>query len=188
MNGGKFRGKALMLGNASVGKTSLLARYIDDKFYEEYSQTIGANFTIKEIDLRGLVDKKEIINNNHLKDDIELKLFFWDIGGQTDKLFVTEYYFIQAVGALVVYDILNRESFENLNFWISKLTELSGDVPFIIIGNKIDEKNRRSVSFEEGKEKAEEFKVDYIETSAKTNENVNKAFDMLAIKILSHFG
>ena len=66
-----------------------------------------------------------------------LKIYFWDIGGQQDKLFANEYYFLDAVGAVVVFNLVDKESFKNLEFWISKLKELSGDVPFIIIGNKI---------------------------------------------------
>ena len=131
--------------------------------------------------------KKLQFQNPELEKDIYekgFKLYFWDIGGQTDKLFANEYYFIQALGAMVIFDILNKKSFENLEFWISKLKELSGDVPFIILGNKVDKSEVREVSEEEGRKFAEKYGVEYIETSAKNNKNVNEAFELLAIKIL----
>lgn len=168
-----------MLGNAKVGKTSLLSRYVEDQFRESYFQTLGANFLVKEVDVKNI--------SNQLDEDKNINsfnIYVWDICGQRDKLFTTEYYFVQAVGALVVFDILNRESFEDLDFWINKLKELSGDVPFIIIGNKIDKEEKRMVSKEEGKELAEQYGVEYIETSAKSDENVDKAFEILAIEII----
>ncbi len=162
-----------------MGKTSLLSRYVEDQFRESYFQTLGANFLVKEVDVKNIsnqLDEEKNINS--------FNIYVWDICGQRDKLFTTEYYFVQAVGALVVFDILNRESFEDLDFWINKLKELSGDVPFIIIGNKIDKEEKRMVSKEEGKELAEQYGVEYIETSAKSDENVDKAFEILAIEII----
>lgn len=162
-----------------MGKTSLLSRYVEDQFRESYFQTLGANFLVKEVDVKNItnqLDEEKNINS--------FNIYVWDICGQRDKLFTTEYYFVQAVGALVVFDILNRESFEDLDFWINKLKELSGDVPFIIIGNKIDKEEKRMVSKEEGEELAEQYGVEYIETSAKSDENVDKAFEILAIEII----
>lgn len=171
-----------------MGKTSLLARYINGIFPEEYHATIGANFLIKEVDLKHVVDKINDIKPE-LKEDIKnkgFKLYWWDIGGQSDKLFVTEYYFLQAVGAIVVFDITLKETFETLDFWIDKLKELSGDIPFLIVGNKTDKKDERQVSLEDANNKAEKLGVEYIETSAKLNENVDKAFEILAVKILNN--
>jgi len=85
---------------------------------------------------------------------------------------------------MVIFDISNKKSFANLEFWISKLKELSGDVPFVIIGNKVDKSAVREVSEQEGKTFAANYGVEYIETSAKKDMNVNKAFELLAIKIL----
>jgi len=183
-----YRGKVILCGDAGVGKSSLLSVYVDGKFSDEYLQTIGANFLIKEIELSRVVDKLDLKNPN-LKEDIKekgFKLYFWDLGGQHDKLFSNEYYFVQAVGAFIVYDILNRDSFENINFWFQKIKELSGDIPLIILGNKIDRTRERAVFLEEVEKKAKEFKVQYMETSAKTNKNVDKAFESLAVLILNN--
>lgn len=181
-----YRGKVILCGNPGVGKTSILARYVDDQFSEEYNQTLGANFLIKEIEVSRVINKLRIKNPNLKKNMKEFKLYFWDIGGQQDKLFSNEYYFVQAVGAFVVYDVTNRESFDNIDFWIKKLKELSGEIPFIIIGNKIDKKDERIVSLEEARERADFYGVQYMETSAKSNENIDIAFESLSVQILNN--
>lgn len=182
-----YRGKVILLGDAGVGKTSLLARYVDGIFSDEYRQTIGANFLIKEIELSHIIEKLNL--NPQIKEDIKAKgfnLYFWDIGGQSDKLFVTEYYFLQAVGAMVVFNVDKKETFDGLDFWISKMKELSGEIPFIIVGNKIDLEDKRVVNTEEIKAKADKYGVKYFETSAKLNESVDAAFEDLSIQILNN--
>ena len=181
-----YRGKVILLGDAGVGKTSLIARYVDDIFRAEYTQTVGANFLIKEVNLKKIVDIMKRENSKISSEISSFMLFYWDIGGQKDKLFVTEYYFLQAVGAMVVFNVDNRESFNNLDFWISKMKELSGDIPFIIIGNKIDLQDKRVVHTEEIEKKAKDFGVLYFETSAKLNESVDAAFEDLSFQILNN--
>lgn len=181
-----YRGKALMVGSPNVGKTSLLARYVDNKFSDEYHQTIGANFLIKEIDLTKIIDNAKI-KNPELRSDISqkgFKLYFWDVGGQQDKLFANEYYFVQAVGAMVVFSLNSFESFKDLDFWISKLRELSGNIPYILVGNKSD--LRREVESGLVEDKAKKLKVEFFETSAKVNKNVDLAFESLSIQILNN--
>ena len=182
-----YRGKVILLGDAGVGKTSLLARYVDGIFSDIYKQTVGANFLIKEVELSNIIDKIKI--NPQIKEDIKAKgfsLFYWDIGGQADKLFVTEYYFLQAVGAMVVFNVDRRETFDDIDFWISKMKELSGDIPFILVGNKIDLADKRAVSTGEIEAKAEKYGVKYYETSAKLNESVDAAFEDLSVQILNN--
>lgn len=186
-----YRGKVILLGNPSVGKTSLLARYVDDTFSEQYNPTIGANFLIKEVDLKEIIHKLTNLDDE-LKQQVKekgFKIYFWDIGGQPDKLFANEYYFADAVGAIIVFDLFNRESFKNLEFWISKLKNLSGEeVPFILVGNKTDLSEARKISEKEIEDKANKYEVEYFETSAKANTNVIKAFEVLSVKILNNLG
>jgi len=180
-----YRGKVILCGDAGVGKTSLLAQYVDGKFSEEYYQTIGANFLIKEIVLNKIVEKLDLDNPN-LKKDIKkkgFKLYFWDLGGQKHALFANEYYFVQAVGAMVIFSLNNVSSFENLDFWMSKLKELSGTIPYVIVGNKSDLK--REITQQMINAKLKNLGVEYFETSAKLNENVDSAFESLSIEILN---
>ena len=181
-----YRGKVILCGNASVGKSSLLSRYVDGKFSEEAVPTLGANFLIKEIDLSKVIDKLKL-ENLELKKDIKekgFKLYFWDIGGQADKLFSNEYYFVQAVGAMIVFNLNELSSFEGITFWLSKLKELSGDIPYIIVGNKLD--LERKIDQSPIDEMVNKLGVEYFETSAKLNKNVNVAFESLSIQILNN--
>lgn len=181
-----YSGKVILIGNAGVGKTSLLARYVDGIFREEYNQTVGANFLIKEIDLTNILDSVEI--EDDVKEDIKtkgFKLYFWDIGGQHDKLFANEYYFVHSLGALVVFNVADKASFKNLDFWISKMEELSGKIPFVLVGNQTDLSDR-AIDSSTINEKAAELGVDYFETSAKEDKNVSEAFEHLSIKILNN--
>jgi len=180
-----YRGKVILCGDPGVGKTSLLARYVDDKFSEEYHQTVGANFLVKEIDLKNIIDKLEL-KKEELKKDIQakgFKLYFWDLGGQHDKLFSNEYYFTQAVGAMVIFNLNAPSTLENIDFWVLKIKELSGDIPFIIVGNKLD--LEKKINKEKLDKKINQFNVEYFETSAKLNTNVDTVFENLSIKILN---
>jgi small GTP-binding protein len=180
-----YRGKVILCGEPGVGKTSLLARYTDGKFSNDYHQTIGANFLIKEIDLSRLIDKLNIKNREIQKDVTNkgFKLYFWDLGGQHDKLFSNEYYFIQAVGAMIIFSLNNKETFKNIEFWIDKLTKLSGDIPYIIVGNKSD--LNRDIDSDTINTKIKKLKAQYFETSAKLNKNVETVFESLSIQILN---
>ena len=181
-----YRGKVILCGDPSVGKSSLLARYVDDKFSEESVPTLGANFLIKEIDLSKVLDNLKL-ENPELKKDIKekgFKLYFWDLGGQKDKLFSNEYYFVQAVGAMIIFSLNDEKSFDGIEFWIEKLKDLSGDIPYIIVGNKSDLK--RVIDQRRIDEKIKELNKQYFETSAKLNENVDMAFESLSIQILNN--
>ena len=180
-----YGGKVILCGDPEVGKSSLLAQYVENRFGDQYQPTLGANFLIKEINMHKIVDKISIKDPNLERDIREggFKLYFWDIGGQQDKLFANKYYFVQAIGAMVVFSLDNKESFDSIDFWVSKLNELSGDIPFIIVGNKSD--INREVPKEKVEKKLIELGVQYIETSAKCNENVELAFERLCIQVLN---
>ena len=141
---------------------------------------------IKEIDLSKIVDKLQL-EKPELKQDIKekgFKLFFWDIGGQEDKLFSTEYYFVQAVGAMIVFSLNDLETFQNIDFWLSTLKELSGDIPYVLVGNKKDLERKVDKSLID--DEVKKLGVEYFETSAKHNENVDLAFERLSIQILNN--
>lgn len=181
-----YRGKVVLLGAPSVGKTSLLARYVDDKFSPEYHQTVGANFLIKEVDLTNVIDNLQLKNPNLTKDIKEkgFKLYFWDIGGQEQNLFANEYYFVQAVGAMVIFSLNDKATFNQVDFWVQKLNELSGKVPYIIVGNKSD--LEKKVNDDEIEEMIHQYGANYFETSAKLNQNVDASFEALSLLILNN--
>ncbi|MBD3230382.1 MAG: GTP-binding protein [Candidatus Lokiarchaeota archaeon] len=161
------RYKMVIFGNVKVGKTSLLERYVNDRFQDSYISTLGYNVYEKRISYK----------------DSEISLMIYDIGGQEKFREVRKKYAEGANTAFIVYDITNLESFENIVNWRNDLEQFSGDIPFVLIGNKVDLENSRKVSKEKGLELSKEINaLDFIETSAKTGESVQKAFEECAIK------
>jgi small GTP-binding protein len=141
---------------------------------------------IKEIELSKIIDRIQL-ENPELEQDIKekgFKLYFWDLGGQHDKLYSNEYYFVQAVGAMIVFNLNNLTSFQDINFWLTKLKELSGDVPYILVGNKSDLERKIDKFLID--DEVRKLGVQYFETSAKLNENVDFAFESLSIQILNN--
>ena len=141
---------------------------------------------IKEIELSKIIDRIQL-ENSELEQDIKekgFKLYFWDLGGQHDKLYSNEYYFVQAVGAMIVFNLNKLSSFHDINFWLTKLKELSGDVPYILVGNKSDLERKIDKSLID--DEVRKLGVQYFETSAKLNENVELAFESLSIQILNN--
>ncbi|MFX1258721.1 MAG: Rab family GTPase [Promethearchaeota archaeon] len=179
--------KVILLGDSCVGKTSLLNRYVDNTFGDYIPQTIGADFLFKDIDLNNIINKIDI--KDSAKKDLKktnFKIYFWEIEGMHNHLFVLDYYFLHADGAMVVFNVNNRETFNKLDFWISKMKDLCGEIPFIIVGNKIDLENKRVISTDEIENKANEYGVSFFETSARLNKNVSVAFQDLSIQILNN--
>lgn len=166
----------LIIGDSSVGKTSILTRYTNGTFKEEYLFTVGLDYYSKD----------EIFNNK----TINVKL--WDTAGQERYKSLTQSYFKNAEGVIVAYDITNTESFDNLKFWINSIkTNMENKnvfIPVIIIGNKTDMEESREIMIEDAKKFAEENKYKYFETSAKTGEGIDKAIRDLLNQILNQSG
>jgi len=168
--------KVLIIGSGAVGKTSLLHRFVENKFNFRYKLTIGADFLSKVIE-------------GYPNPDTTCKLQIWDIGGQERYKFLRSSFFDGANGALVVFDISRWHTYEELNDWLSDLREFAGEnVPFILIGNKID--LIKDVFGEYDKEGVEEYAKSentyFVETSAKTGENVEGAFLNLTHRMIKN--
>lgn len=165
--------KVCLLGSPGVGKTSLVLRYVKNYFKDNYVGTIGADFLIKEI--------------NFPKMNLEIKLLLWDIGGQTKWKDIRSTYLMGSDGAIIVFDITRRSTFTDLQLWIDDLEKYIGkNVPFIIVGNKIDldELEMREVSTEDLKDYSEFRQVYFFETSAKTGQVVENMFNRAAFEII----
>jgi small GTP-binding protein len=167
--------KVIIIGPGAVGKTSLLHRFVENKFSFRYKLTIGADFLSKIIDY----------------DESTVKLQIWDIGGQDRYKFLRSSFFDGANGAFIVFDLSRWRTFEELEDWLSDLREYAGDnIPFALIGNKLDLIDKRDELYE--RENAEVFakkeETFYIETSAKTGEQVEEAFLNLTKKMINTAG
>nr|XP_022306678.1 ras-related protein Rab-8A-like isoform X1 [Crassostrea virginica] len=160
-----IRVKLMLIGDTAVGKTSILVRFIKEVFDPIFITTIGIDFKIRTIELDG---KK-------------IKLQIWDTAGQERFRTITTAYYRGAMGIMLVYDITNEKSFENIRNWIRNIEEhASQDVDKMILGNKCDMNDKRVVSKEKGESLAIEHGIKFMETSAKASINVEEAFFTLA--------
>ncbi|CAN0878706.1 Ras-related protein RABC2a [Linum grandiflorum] len=170
-NGYDLSFKILLIGDSSVGKSSLLVSFISTFAVQDLPPTIGVDFKIKQLTVAG---KK-------------LKLTIWDTAGQERFRTLTSSYYRNAQGIILVYDVTRRETFTNLADVWSKEVDLyctNQDCVKMLVGNKVDKDSERAVTREEGIELAKEHGCLFLECSAKTRENVEQCFEELALKIM----
>ena len=189
--------KTVLLGDGSVGKTSIKKRFIGQHFEGTYMATMGADFTIKEHKY-----------TTHDGKDILVKFMIWDLAGQTRYNAVRPHYYVGSHSALLVYDVTNFNSVDSILNWVNEFKKtIKHPVPITLIGNKIDlrdDHNIPGISYKDGAELAKKvndlvtkidnqagnynyYKVEFFETSAKTGVNISKAFDSLAESLYTRF-
>ncbi|KAJ1921876.1 GTP-binding protein [Mycoemilia scoparia] len=157
--------KLLLIGDSGVGKSCLLLRFSEDSFTPSFITTIGIDFKIRTIDL----------------EDKRIKLQIWDTAGQERFRTITTAYYRGAMGILLVYDVTDERSFNNIHNWIRNIEQHANEgVDRILIGNKCDEEGKKVVTTEQGQKLADEYGLKFLETSAKSNINVDEAFFTLA--------
>lgn len=164
--------KLILLGDGRVGKTSLANRYAKNIFKSDYQPTIGVNFLIKQI----------VYNNQ------PVKVLIFDTAGQEFLSSLRKQHYAAANGVVIVYDITNQQTFDDLHLWVNEIQEEVGDVKTIIVGNKVDLEDKRVISAEEGKLYAQSVRSSYMESSAKGDILVNDIFQSFiddAIKTVS---
>ncbi|XP_047171672.1 ras-related protein RABE1a [Vigna umbellata] len=158
--------KLLLIGDSGVGKSCLLLRFSDGSFTTSFITTIGIDFKIRTIELDGK----------------RIKLQIWDTAGQERFRTITTAYYRGAMGILLVYDVTDESSFNNIRNWIRNIEQHASDnVNKILVGNKADmDESKRAVPTSKGQALADEYGIKFFETSAKTNMNVDEVFFSIA--------
>lgn len=152
----------MLIGDSGCGKSCLLLRFADDTYTDAFISTIGVDFKIKTV---------------KLEDKSVIKLHIWDTAGQERFRTITSSYYRGAHGIILVYDITDRESFDNIRSWVHEIDRYANDgVVKLLVGNKSDLHSDRQVSIEEGRELANQLNVSFVETSAKSSLHVEDAF------------
>lgn len=160
--------KLLLIGDSGVGKSCLLLRFADDTYTESYISTIGVDFKIRTIELEGKT----------------IKLQIWDTAGQERFRTITSSYYRGAHGIIVVFDVTDQESFNNVKQWLHEIDRYAcQNVKKLLVGNKCDLASKRAVATETAQEFADSLGIQYLETSAKNATNVEKAFTTMAGQI-----
>lgn len=159
--------KVLILGDMCVGKTCMLLRYCDNVFNDNHISTIGVDYRVKS----------KLINNDNIK------LQIWDTAGQDRFRAITRSYYKGSNGILLIFDVTNRDSFNNVKTWINQIVEnVPTEAVIVLVANKIDS-DERIIQTEEAEEFAKSKNLIYQECSAKLNKNVVECFDLLVNKI-----
>jgi small GTP-binding protein len=165
--------KFIIIGSSGVGKTAILKRLVEDTYTEDSQSTIGVEFDSTVLNIG----------------DRKVKLQIWDTAGQERFRSIAKAYYRNAVGVILVYDLTDRKSFDDLNGWLNDIRALCDPNAVIqLIGNKSDLGSQRVVTVTEAEQYASHHRVQYLETSAKMAANVREAFVKVAATILSKGG
>ncbi|NXH11157.1 RB39B protein, partial [Bucco capensis] len=165
-----YQFRVIMLGDSTVGKSSLLRRYTEDVFLDAINQTVGVDFYVQFVEL---------------EPGLWVKLQFWDTAGQERFRSVTRSYYRNSAGGMLLFDLTNRASFESVRHWHREVTATVQPFPiiFLLVGHKSDLAGQRKVGKKEAEKLAASLGVQYIETSAKDASNVAQAFQLLTLAI-----
>jgi len=162
--------KILLLGEFRVGKSSMVLRYVEDRFPGDYMATIGANFLVKTVTLKTSSGQT-----------VKIGLQIWDIGGHARSSQVGRVFFQGVSGALLVYDLTRKDTLDKLPLWIDQLKKYSPEARMYLVGNKNDLVEERQITFEDGKEASLKLKMEnFFETSAKTGNHIQETFEHMA--------
>jgi Ras-related protein Rab-1A len=166
-----YRFKFIVVGDPTVGKSSIILRYTNDAFHRSYISTIGVNLTEKFIKFNQKV----------------VDIIFWDLAGQLKYETIRQSYYNGSEGIIIVYDSTDRRTFENAEQWYHDIIRYIGKpnlFRFILCGNKIDKEDSIQVSFEEGQALANKLNIKFFQTSALTGQNVSEAINNLTGDLL----
>ena len=168
----KYLFRICLLGDSGVGKTSVLTRFCDNSFKENYNSTLGVDFRIVTLKYKDIISKLNI----------------WDTAGQERFKSLAVNYLHNSHGFIFVFDITNKESFENITNWINLSFDTNkNSIINFLIGNKCDKDSDRKVQQSEAEQLAKERNLHYLETSAKNDENIQKLFYYITYKLIKHY-
>jgi len=157
-----YNSKILLIGDSSVGKTSVMMRFVNDKFSSSFITTIRIDFVAKIIDVAGS----------------KIKLQIWDTAGQERFRAITTSYFKGANIVIIIYDVCDESSFENVKYWMQTINDSGCDYSgVILVGNKIDMESSRQISYNNGLNLAKKYNIPFFECSAKKGINVDSIFE-----------
>ena len=160
--------KILIIGDSGVGKSSILLNFTKNIFTDSFISTIGVDFKVKTISI----------------EDKIVKLQIWDTAGQERFKTITSSYYRGGHGVIIVFDLTNRNSFENVSIWLNEIKSFNGnDIPKLLVGNKSDLKEEREVSKTEIEEFIEQNELSYLETSSKDSINIYNIFESISLDI-----
>ena len=169
----EFIYKILLLGDSSVGKTCFLMRYTDNTFQDIHMSTIGLDYKLKNVQLE----------NGKM-----VKIQVWDTAGQDRFRSITKNYYKGAHGIILIYDVTEQKSFDNVKNWMAQIKEeVSERVSIVLVGNKIDDEDNRKISTEQGESMAKDYEIMFFECSTKTGQNIDEIFNNLVKKVVENF-
>ena len=163
--------KVCLLGDGAVGKTSLIRKYVYDDFDDKYLMTIGTKITKKTMKVG-------------LDEEINLTIMISDIVGQVEFERIHKQYYRGSKGGLFVCDMTRKDTLERVEWWLDSFRDVAGDVPVILLGNKLDLKEQHEITYEDMAAFAKKFNCPYFLTSAKTGENVERAFENMGKRVV----
>ena len=170
---GEYAYKLILGGEGGVGKTSMVHRFVENAFQTDYKSTIGTSIMKKECDFEGLESK--------------VRFVLWDLAGQAQFKRVRQSYLSNAEAGILVYDVTRKDTFDSIENWFNEIKDISPTISLILVCNKIDLTEDRVISTEIGEDLAKKLNLSYIETSAKTGENINDAFKLLALQLINQY-
>ena len=171
-----YQKKICLLGDPAVGKTSLIRRFVEDTFDDNYVSTIGTNVLSKLVNLYF----------PETGETTRIKLLIWDIAGQSKFHLMRQNFYNGAKGLLLVFSLADQDSFDNIIQWYEDVRLCEGEgLSALLLGNKADLVDKRKVSQEEIDKLSKTLNLEYMEVSALTGQNINEAFQKLAENILA---
>ena len=169
----EYRYKIVMLGDGAVGKTAMTTRFTQNFFDSDYKRTIGSDFAIKRLNIEDM--------------DIHVTLQVWDLAGQPRFESVRQGFYRGSRGGLLLYDVTRRRTFLNVDNWKEEaFNSLQNEIPLVLVANKVDLKESRVVTTEEGEKYAKKNGFIYVESSALTGENVEEAYSTLCMRMIEN--